>query len=72
MSNSKVRNPDCSPAKHAVCATGHVGKRGWWRGGGHYSFLMDTRASVGRCMISDKDLKLLFDRGEAMCFVPVV
>ena len=65
-----IYDPDESIGKHAVCCTG-LEKR-WFGRDPRFAYLMDTRASVGRCKLSLAYLKLLFDRGEAICFVPVV
>jgi hypothetical protein len=56
--------------KHAVTATKHHPKRFFGLAGG-YTTLIDPRESIGRCKISDEDLRTLFERGEAACYVPV-
>ena len=55
--------------KHAICATG-LEKR-WWGREPRFAHLMDTRGSIGRCKIGLSDLRLLFGRCEALCFVPI-
>ena len=52
---------------HAVCATGH--KNAWF--GDSYSYLMDTRPSIGRCKMWDEKLKQMFKDGKAVRYVPV-